>query len=178
MFSTNQANKLESLPTAVSISDVAASDSPLIYVNSQFTELTGFEPEDCIGKNCRFLQGDATDRVSTKQISVAIRHGIPIEICIMNYRKDGTPFHNFLLLTPLPSNDERKLYLGCQYELKPEVYNVVDQIRRVNGIVRLISDVNEGPWGQTVSAIQMRAKSVKMLVDTYVANEIGMDRTS
>lgn len=37
-------------------------DYPLVYVSPGFVELTGYTREECLGRNCRFLQGPETDR--------------------------------------------------------------------------------------------------------------------
>lgn len=40
-----------------------AKDSPIVYVSPGFLHLTGYSREECIGKNCRFLQGPETDKI-------------------------------------------------------------------------------------------------------------------
>lgn len=37
-------------------------DYPLVYVSPGFLELTGYSREECLGRNCRFLQGPETDK--------------------------------------------------------------------------------------------------------------------
>src|SRR4029079_1726046 len=44
------------------IPDPRRADDPLVWVNPAFTRLTGYSPAEVVGHNCRFLQGDATDR--------------------------------------------------------------------------------------------------------------------
>ena len=39
------------------ITDPNKHDNPIIFVNAAFLKLTGYEYEEIIGKNCRFLQG-------------------------------------------------------------------------------------------------------------------------
>lgn len=39
-----------------------ANDAPIVYVSPGFIKLTGYSREECIGRNCRFLQGEDTDR--------------------------------------------------------------------------------------------------------------------
>ncbi|NHC16550.1 PAS domain-containing protein, partial [Motilibacter deserti] len=43
------------------VADARAEDMPLIWVNPAFTATTGYSFEEAVGRNCRFLQGDATD---------------------------------------------------------------------------------------------------------------------
>ena len=49
---------IESLPVCVSLAAASRhlQGFPLIYVNSEFEKVTGYEREEIIGQNCRFLQ--------------------------------------------------------------------------------------------------------------------------
>ena len=42
------------------ITDPHTPDEPLVWVNPAFTRMTGYTLEEVMGRNCRFLQGDAT----------------------------------------------------------------------------------------------------------------------
>lgn len=41
---------------AILISDLTQPDQPIIYASSAFTALTGYLPQEVLGRNCRFLQ--------------------------------------------------------------------------------------------------------------------------
>jgi PAS domain S-box-containing protein len=40
------------------ITDPNQPDNPIIYANPAFTRMTGYQPEEALGHNCRFLQGE------------------------------------------------------------------------------------------------------------------------
>ncbi len=48
-------------------------DQALVYVNNEFLENTGYEKEEVIGKNCRFLQGPDTSESSVNYIRNSIK---------------------------------------------------------------------------------------------------------
>ena len=49
---------LDATDNVITIADATLPDQPLIYVNKQFEELTGYSFDEVVGgKNCRFLQG-------------------------------------------------------------------------------------------------------------------------
>ncbi len=81
--------------------DATCSDSPVIFVNSAFSELTGYLPQDLIGRNCRILQGPESDRVVIDEIKVALNAGAPIRRELVNYRKNGEAFWNDVAINPV-----------------------------------------------------------------------------
>ncbi len=93
-------------------------DNPLEIVNDAFCVLTGYGESEILGRNCRFLAGEGTEEWLTEQIRSAVRRRIPTLVDILNYRKDGTPFRNGVLVAPL-FDDEGDIawFLGSQVEL-------------------------------------------------------------
>jgi len=54
----NQAT--DQAPLGITVSDPSQPDNPLIHVNGGFCEQTGYDRKEILGRNCRFLQGEAT----------------------------------------------------------------------------------------------------------------------
>lgn len=44
------------------VADARAPQLPIVFISSGFIKLTGFTREECLGRNCKFLQGPDTDR--------------------------------------------------------------------------------------------------------------------
>ena len=86
---------------AVAITDPRRADNPLVFVNDSFCRLTGYSRDEVIGRNCRFLQGPDTDRGAVAALGAAIAAAQPIEIDLLNHRKDGSPFWNRLAIAPV-----------------------------------------------------------------------------
>ena len=107
-------------PIATVISNPRRPDNPLEVANAAFCALTGYSEGEIVGRNCRFLAGEATEPWVTEQIRSAIRARSPVLVDILNYRRDGTPFRNAVLVTPLFGEDgELKWFLGSQVDLGP-----------------------------------------------------------
>ena len=83
------------------VADALAPEQPLLWVNPAFTRTTGYELEEVVGRNCRFLQGDETDQVGRRQLRDAIEQGTSATVVLRNFRKDGTPFWNQVDLSPV-----------------------------------------------------------------------------
>jgi len=83
------------------LSDPNQPDSPLVFVNRAFEDLTGYTQEEVLGRNCRFLQGPDTDPASVDEIRRAIAARVDVSVELYNHRKDGSGFWNALYLSPV-----------------------------------------------------------------------------
>lgn len=100
---------------SLTLVNVELPDSPLVYVNNAFLELTQYTKEEVLGKNCRFLQGPDTDKEDTSYIRNSILQGVPVFCDLLNYKKNGDWFFNRLALVPTMIN-EQKHYIGMQID--------------------------------------------------------------
>lgn len=103
------------------ITDPRQDDNPIVFANAAFSKLTGFEHHEIIGRNCRFLQGPLTDRAEVARLRDAIQHCKPIELELLNYRKDGSTFWNRLLVSPVYDDDGTLTYFfASQFDVTLE----------------------------------------------------------
>ena len=79
----------------------------IIYVNHAFTVMTGYSSAEAIGKTPRILQGIKTDPAARAEIRKALKAWQPIQIEILNYRKDGTEFWADLNIFPVANDSGR-----------------------------------------------------------------------
>lgn len=90
----------------------------LVYANPAFCRLTGYEPDEVIGKDCRFLQrGEATQPGLTVLRAALTRH-VEATVLLSNFRKDGSHFWNELTVSPV-LNESGALthYVGFQHDV-------------------------------------------------------------
>ena len=105
-------------PIAAVVSDPKLPDNPIIACNQAFEELTGYGREDIIGRNCRFLRGPDTEGWLTDVLRDAIRARQPAIVEIRNYKKDGSPFRNAVMIAPIFDGEGNLDYfLGSQVEV-------------------------------------------------------------
>ncbi len=76
-------------------------DTPILYVNRAFTEITGYTLEDVEGKNPRFLQGPLSDKKELEKFRQAIKNWLTCEIEIINYTKNGNTFWSSVSIVPI-----------------------------------------------------------------------------
>ncbi|EWY37921.1 hypothetical protein N825_16085 [Skermanella stibiiresistens SB22] len=76
-------------------------DNPIILVNEAFLSLTGYERDEVMGRNCRFLAGEETDVEVSGKIRLAVQESRPITATLLNHRKDGSRFWSELHISPI-----------------------------------------------------------------------------
>ncbi|MBD2078954.1 PAS domain S-box protein [Leptolyngbya sp. FACHB-17] len=112
------ARAIDSASDGILLSDPNQPDNPIIYANPAFSKLTGYQPEEVVGSNCRFLQGPGTDREVVAQIREAIAQQQEFQATLLNYCKDGQPFWNELKIAPIRSDAGKLLYfVGIQTDV-------------------------------------------------------------
>ena len=109
---------IRSSPLAMCVTDPRLPDNPLIACNRAFTELTGYDETEIIGLNCRFLSRLSARPDVAAQVNRAIeqRRGVLFEV--VNYRKNGSPFRNAVMVAPMfDGTGELAYLLGSHVEL-------------------------------------------------------------
>ncbi|QXM23791.1 response regulator [Elioraea tepida] len=105
-------------PTGVVISDPSREDCPIVFLNPAFTRITGYAPEEVLGRNCRFLQGRETDPRAVAKVRRAIAAARPVTVEMVNYRRDGSRFWNELRIAPVFGEGGRLAYfIGIQHDV-------------------------------------------------------------
>jgi len=100
------------------VCDATKPDCPIVYASDGFFNMTGYGANEVIGKNCRFLQGEMTDKKDVAELRAAIKRGDRWSVRLLNYRKDGTPFWNYLVIAPVKLADGTVAkYIGVQVDV-------------------------------------------------------------
>lgn len=89
---------------AILITEAAPINQPgprIVYCNPAFLAATGFLMEDVIGKTPRILQCDETNRTTLDAVRQALTQWKPIEVELVNARKDGGRFWVHLSIVPV-----------------------------------------------------------------------------
>ncbi|AUV82720.1 hypothetical protein C2R22_14590 [Salinigranum rubrum] len=118
----------------VTIADATRPNNPLVYVNEAFEELTGYSTDEMLGRNCRLLQGPATDEATVATLREAIDAGDSVSVDLVNYRKGGAPFWNNVRVVPVEdSAGDASHFVGFQEDATDRV--------RTNSLIELLNRV-------------------------------------
>jgi len=109
---------IDASPIATVVTNPRLPDNPLVAVNAAFCALTGYPAAEIIGRNCRFLAGPETEPWQTENVRDAIASLRPCLTELLNYRKDGTPFRNALIIAPVFGDQgEVAWFIGSQVDV-------------------------------------------------------------
>jgi len=93
---------------SIVITEAEPLDAPgpkILFVNEAFCRMTGYRPEEVIGKTPRILQGPQTDRATLRRLKASLQRWEPTVAELLNYRKDGSEFWVEISLVPVANAD-------------------------------------------------------------------------
>jgi PAS domain S-box-containing protein len=146
---------VERTPTPMIVTNPRLPDNPIVLANAAFLTSTGYSADEVVGRNCRFLQGNDTDRATVDDVRRNVQDGRETTRDLLNYRKDGTAFWNRLYISPvrddagdviyffasqLDVTEERRakaLEAAEQVLLREIEHRAKNSLALVQGIVRL-----------------------------------------
>lgn len=133
---------IKNSPIASVVSNPRLPDNPIVAVNDSFIQLTGYERDFIVGRNCRFLSGEATEPWLTEEIRRGVRQQKSVLVEILNYKKDGTPFQNAVLVAPLFDEEgELEYFLGSQVEIDADAPSLA-KARRMRAVA-IVKDLSK-----------------------------------
>ncbi len=134
------AQAVTSAAEGIFITDPNQPGDPIIYINPAFSRITGYQPQEVIGHNTRFLQGSGTDRQTVAEIRQALAQQREVTATILDYRKDGQPFWNELKISPVFSDEGNLLYfVGIQTDVT-ERKQAEEKIREQAALLDVATD--------------------------------------
>ncbi|GJH38983.1 EAL domain-containing protein [Paraburkholderia hospita] len=100
-----QSRALDASVNAILITAPSKEGNLIEYVNPAFKRITGYDPQEVIGQDCRLLQRDDRDQEGIVGIRQALAANREVSAVLRNYRKDGALFWNQLYIAPVPDAD-------------------------------------------------------------------------
>jgi len=135
---------LDTSVNGITLSDPDLPDNPIVYANEAFELITGYNREEILGKNCRFLQGGDRDQPEIDRIREALKEQKAVTVTLRNYRKDGTLFYNQFTIRPLYDPQGHLIYyLGVQYDVTEKV-KAREELKRLNALLEAAGEDPDG----------------------------------
>ncbi|KAF8609577.1 hypothetical protein BDV93DRAFT_530855 [Ceratobasidium sp. AG-I] len=145
------------LTCSFTVVDIKRYDHPIVYASPTFHRLTGYEQNEIIGRNCRFLQAPngRVDRGSTRTYTdnAAVAHfkkslaaDKECQASLINYRKNGVPFINLVSIIPIKwDSEEIRYHVGFQVDLVDQPHAILQTMRDGSYIVNYSLQSNPQP---------------------------------
>jgi diguanylate cyclase (GGDEF)-like protein/PAS domain S-box-containing protein len=171
------ASAIANLTTGVVITAPSLPDNPIIFVNPGFTQITGYTAAEVMGKNCRFLQGEATDPVALQEMREALRSHRSYTCVLLNYRQDGSPFWNELTINPVLDGDGKLTnYIGLQNDVTARKQVEAAQRESEERYALAVQGANDGIWDWNLKTGEVyfstRWKSMLGYAETEIHNTL------
>ena len=81
---------------------ITGPDRLITWVNAAYCEITGYSSEEAIGRSPgALLQGADTDPATVAKMQRRFRAGKDVDVEILNYKKNGEPFWQHLVINPV-----------------------------------------------------------------------------
>lgn len=102
----------------IAITGTDETDYALLYVNRGFERITGYQAEEVLGQNSRFLQAGDHNQPALEELRKALKEERDCQVILRNYHKDGTLFWNELHIAPVHDQEGRLMhFVGVQNDI-------------------------------------------------------------
>jgi len=102
--------------------------SRIKYVNPKFTEVTGYEPKDIMGKHMQYLQSRETLKEHGKEMQNALENGREWRGEVCNQKKNGEHYWACVIISPIRDDKGEITYYLCTVEDITEARQLNEQL--------------------------------------------------
>ncbi len=135
---------LDCIPNGISVSNARRYPQPIVHVNPAFCRITGYAPQEVLGRDASFLEGEKTDAEDLALLARTVQNGNEIKLTLQNYRKDGSLFHNKLSVSPVrDARGEITHYINVIEDVSGQVevkQRLIERTARLNATFDLSPD--------------------------------------
>lgn len=158
----------EGLAEVFCLSDPSRRDNPIVFASEEFHKTTQYGVDYAIGRNCRFLQGPRTNDYSVDRLRQAIEAGRDHTEILLNYRRDGSPFLNLLMVAPLrDSRGTMRYFIGAQVD----VSNLAKDCQGFDGLKKMLAEA-----AMSDNDDAEKADDFQQLAEMFNHTELGIVR--
>ncbi|MGE0767324.1 MAG: putative bifunctional diguanylate cyclase/phosphodiesterase [Hyphomicrobiaceae bacterium] len=136
------ASSINEINQGVLIADARDAECRLVYVNRAFEAITGYQSNEAIGKNCRFLQGNDRLQPEILKLREAIANQTRVAVTLRNYRKDSGLFWNALRLIPVVNESGLTTHFVGLMSDVTQAHLTAEQLDRAEHLDQLTGIVN------------------------------------
>eukprot|EP01040_Poterioochromonas_malhamensis_P013462 gene13462-14807_t len=124
----------------VSSSSSPSTKFPIIYVNSAWESMTGYDREDVLGKDITLLMGADTEESQSSRLGSCIKSGRRLKIGMNLLKSDQTTYiYSFLTMIPVYDHNNNYKYIVIKlYDINLLTTNLID-LKHSDEVITMIS---------------------------------------
>ena len=124
----------------IMITDPRQPGNPIIYVNSAFSDLSGYSQEAVLSRGWAILDGPDTDLAAIEQIQKAVSGVQETQVVLRHYRKNGSWFWDELSVYPVYDlNGQLSNFVGVMHDVT-ERKQAEEELREERDFISTILD--------------------------------------
>lgn len=155
---------IEQSPEAIIITD---RETHIAYANSAFTQTSGYGVEEAIGQPAVFLSSGQTPAATKQAMWSALRRGEVWRGEFINRRKDGSPYLEEAIISPLrDSSGKVTHYVAIKRDITALREQEHEITRDRNRLINVLSGTGAAPWEWDIAA-------GKLILDGASAHMVG-----
>lgn len=156
---------LEASVSGKLIIDTTQENTPIIYANQAFYEITGFSEDEVLYNNFDFLFGEETDKLTVATLNTSLKAGEVFQGEVLNYRNDGSTFWNYLTMLPVLDERGKLMYYVANINDISALKDTELQLRQKNDelntfVYKATHDL-KGPLASILGLTQLAVDEVK-----------------
>lgn len=115
-------NIINLVGVGVTLLDPNEENTPIIFANDSFCEITGYEKNEIIGKSYKFFKSKSKEDKSFKILKDTVKNQRKCSLELLNYKKDGTAYISLLSLTPIVDEKSKLVYyVGIHLDITQKI---------------------------------------------------------
>lgn len=132
---------------AVMITDIDTSENEIpniIFINSAFSDMTGYKAKDVIGKSPSMFFGKKSDIMEYDKLKTAVQNYKECFIETISYKKDGTEFWvNFSMIPVTDKDGEHSHWISIQRDVTEEKEKVKEREQLIRELTQNNKDLKQ-----------------------------------
>lgn len=152
----------------LALASARETDLPLVAVNREFEDLTGYSAAESIGRNCRFLARKPPGSEQQSQLRLGLDNKQRVSQTVSNYRKCGETFTNFVTICPLFGlNGVVEYFLGSQVDVT-RATNVAEKTLQLGPDAPVSAHLVQDSLSSGLRSAKVYTKSMQLLLQMTI----------
>lgn len=129
---------IEQSPVSIVVTDIQGN---IEYVNPHFTKITGYSPEEVIGKNPRILKSDYTSDETYQNLWSCLSKGQEWRGELCNKKKDGSFFWESAIISAVRNNGVITKFIAVKEDITSDKL-VNEEMQKLSGLQDLLVNIS------------------------------------